>query len=50
MGRTMFGYSAKKIKKKADKRGIEPEAYLFYLSKNGGRSYTELAKWYRANI
>ena len=27
----MFGYSAKKIRQKADKRGISTEAYLHYL-------------------
>jgi hypothetical protein len=27
----MFGYSAKKIRQKADKRGISEEAYVAYL-------------------
>jgi hypothetical protein len=35
MGKTMHGYSAKKLQEKADKRGISVEAYVTYLKMKG---------------
>ena len=43
----MFGYSRATIKRKAEKRGLDPAGYLIQLNKRGTKKLSEMLEWYR---